>query len=92
MMIGISIPTTRTLEQEYHANKMKLFLQPAKKTSKKSAEKTTKRKRRNERARRNLFESRASPKKGFFYRCVKRGHENVSDSVSDSKIELKSTL
>lgn len=31
MIIGISIPTTRTLEQEYHANKMKLFLQPAKK-------------------------------------------------------------
>lgn len=31
MIIGISIPTTRTLEQEYHANKMKLFLQLAKK-------------------------------------------------------------
>lgn len=58
MIIGISIPTTRTLEQEYHANKMKLFLQPAKKNWQEICrKKTTERKRRNERARRNLFES-----------------------------------
>lgn len=65
MIIGISIPTTRTLEQEYHANKMKLFLQLAKKKPARNLPKNDRKKREKRKSTKKLVRVVSFSKKGF---------------------------